>query len=200
MVTISWYRNMVATEESSSSLKVQLMSSSSGGMLYKKDDNNNNNKVHLLHHYVYYITCVATATGKGGITWALTGRVKERYSVVKQRWHVEGVMLLLLLCPWLIITILMSSQVNKALVVLHSRQLLASLLVQWQNSSIPLSCSLLGGINIMQLFCLLDLLVRSQDDSTSDKVCVLISQLMLFVATPSSRFCTHWLVVEWMKS
>lgn len=80
-------------------------------------------------------------------------------------------------------------QVNKGLVVLHSRQLLASLLAQWQNSSIPLSCSLLGGINIMQLFCLLDLLVRSQSNGTSDKVSHVSCDLV--VAPPLVRFCTH---------
>lgn len=48
----------------------------------------------------------------------------------------------------------------------------------------------------MQLFCLLDLLVvRSQHNGISDKVSYAIL-CDLIVATPSGRFCTHWLVVE----
>lgn len=47
----------------------------------------------------------------------------------------------------------------------------------------------------MQLFCLLDLLVRSQSNgSTSDKVSLVSCDLM--VATPFDRSCTHWSVVE----
>ena len=46
----------------------------------------------------------------------------------------------------------------------------------------------------MQLFCLLDLLVRSQSNGTSDKVSLVSCDLI--TATPFDRSCTHWLVVE----
>ena len=93
--------------------------------------------------------------------------------------------------------VMMSLQVNKALVVLHSRQLLASVLAQWQGSDCPLNCRVLGGISIMQLFCLLDLLVRCQASGTADKVGVVTYTIIhSMTCNPSPcRFCSHWLVV-----
>ena len=52
-------------------------------------------------------------------------------------------------------------KMQQAIVVLYSRQVLASLLSHWPHPSLPLiSTSLLGNMDIMQFFCLLDLLMR----------------------------------------
>ena len=52
-------------------------------------------------------------------------------------------------------------KMQQAIVVLYARQVLASLLSHWPHPSLPLiSTSLLGNMDVMQFFCLLDLLMR----------------------------------------
>lgn len=58
----------------------------------------------------------------------------------------------------------------QGIVVLRARQVLASLLCHWPSSCPKLSTSFLGCVDITQYFCLLDLLLRQQDEEDRKKV------------------------------
>lgn len=62
-------------------------------------------------------------------------------------------------------------ETQQAIVVLYARHLLAALLSQWPQSPHPLfSTSLLGNLDIMQFFCLLDLLMKPLNNQTCSDV------------------------------
>ena len=58
----------------------------------------------------------------------------------------------------------------QGIVVLRARQVLAALLSNWPSSCPKLSTSFLGCVDITQYFCLLDLLLRQQDEDDKKKV------------------------------
>lgn len=58
----------------------------------------------------------------------------------------------------------------QGIVVLRARQVLAALLSHWPNGCPKLSTSFLGCVDITQYFCLLDLMLRQQNEDDRKKV------------------------------
>ena len=65
----------------------------------------------------------------------------------------------------------------QGIVVLRARQVLAALLCHWPRNCPKLSTSFLGCVDITQYFCLLDLLLRQQEEPERKKVPLLRSRL-----------------------
>lgn len=66
---------------------------------------------------------------------------------------------------------------QQAIVVLYARQVLGALLTNWPHPPHPrLSTSELGGIDEMQFFCLLDLLLHPLSQEASSQVCLKLLQ------------------------
>lgn len=68
----------------------------------------------------------------------------------------------------------------QGIVVLRARQVLAALLCHWPHSCPKLSTSFLGCVDITQYFCLLDLLLRQQDERDKKKVVLLVFILGIY--------------------
>lgn len=63
----------------------------------------------------------------------------------------------------------------QGIVVLRARQVLATILCHWPTCCPKLSTSFLGCVDVTNYFCLLDLLLRQQDEEDRKKVQTLVS-------------------------